>query len=55
MRVLGLIPARGGSKGVPNKNIYPVLGKPLIHYTIESALESDRISDIVISSDSDKI
>jgi len=55
MRVLAIIPARGGSKGVPGKNIYPILGKPLVHYTIESALNSEKISKIVLSSDSDKI
>ncbi|HBK72112.1 MAG TPA: acylneuraminate cytidylyltransferase [Flavobacteriaceae bacterium] len=55
MRVLAIIPARGGSKGVPNKNIIPVLGKPLVHYTIESALESEKISKILLSSDSEKI
>ena len=55
MKILAIIPARGGSKGVPNKNIYPILGKPLIHYTIESALESKNVSKIIISSDADKI
>lgn len=55
MKVLAIIPARGGSKGVPDKNIYPLLGKPLIQYTIECALKSKKISNIVVSSDSDKI
>jgi len=55
MRVLGIIPARGGSKGVPNKNIYPILGKPLVHYTIDSALNSKKLDKVVLSSDSDKI
>ncbi len=55
MEVLAIIPARGGSKGVPDKNIYPILGKPLIHYTVESALESKNLSKIIVSSDADKI
>ena len=55
MKILAIIPARGGSKGVPNKNVFPIIGKPLIHYTIESALESEKISKIVVSSDSDNL
>ena len=51
MNVLGLIPARGGSKSIPRKNIYPVLGKPLIAYTIEAARASRRLSRIVVSTD----
>lgn len=43
---------RGGSKGVPKKNIKPLQGKPLLYYTIECAKKSDYIEDIVISSDS---
>jgi len=41
MFVLGLIPARGGSKGIKDKNIYPLCGKPLIEYTIEAAEKSE--------------
>ena len=37
MSVLAIIPARGGSKGILRKNLFPILGKPLIHYTIEAA------------------
>lgn len=55
MRVIAIIPARGGSKGVPQKNIKNVGGKPLIHYTLEAALKSRKINDIVISSDDKKI
>jgi len=55
MRILGLIPARAGSKGIPNKNIRPLAGKPLIVYTIESALESQGLTDIVVSTDSEEI
>jgi len=55
MRVLGLIPARGGSKGVPKKNIRLVDGKPLISYSIETAQKSRGITDIYVSTDSDEI
>ena len=48
---LGLIPARAGSKGIPKKNIIKVGGKPLLNWTIESALESKSIDGFVISSD----
>lgn len=55
MRILGLIPARGGSKGVPKKNI-KLLGKiPLIEYTINSAEESNLLTQIVISTDDEEI
>lgn len=53
--VLALIPARAGSKSVPNKNIFPVNNKPLIQYTIESALSSKFIDLSYVSSDSDQI
>lgn len=49
---LGVIPARGGSKAIPNKNIYPVLGKPLLNYTIEAVLESRLLTHSVVSTDS---
>ena len=55
MRVLGLIPARGGSKGVPKKNIRLVDGQPLISYSIETAQRSKRITDVLVSTDSDEI
>ncbi len=54
-RVLGVIPARGGSKGVPRKNIAPLLGKPLIAYTIQAALESTLLTDVVVSTDDEEI
>ncbi|MDP2814396.1 MAG: acylneuraminate cytidylyltransferase family protein, partial [Erysipelotrichaceae bacterium] len=38
--ILGVIPARGGSKGIPKKNIKPICGKPLIVWTIEAAMQS---------------
>lgn len=53
--ILGLIPARGGSKGVPGKNIKMIHGKPLIVWTIESALESRRLDKLVVSTDSEEI
>lgn len=53
--VLGLITARGGSKGLPRKNLLPVGGKPLIGWTIEAALKSGVIDRLVLSSDDDEI
>jgi N-acylneuraminate cytidylyltransferase len=52
---IGLIPARGGSKGVPNKNIAPLLGKPLLQYTLEAGFDSRVLSRLVVSSDSPEI
>ncbi|HOG37371.1 MAG TPA: acylneuraminate cytidylyltransferase family protein [Candidatus Woesebacteria bacterium] len=54
MKILGIIPARGGSKRVPNKNIKMVGGKPLIAWSIESALKSD-LDRLVVSTDDEKI
>tara|TARA_Y100000389_G_C17257948_1_gene411502 strand:- start:12 stop:689 length:678 start_codon:yes stop_codon:yes gene_type:complete len=54
-KVLAIIPARGGSKGIKGKNIVDINGKPLIAWTIEAALKSEYISRTVVSSDSDKI
>lgn len=51
MRILGLIPARGGSKGVPKKNIKMLCGKPLIQYTIEAAIKSEAFADIFVSTE----
>ena len=53
--IIGLIPARGGSKGVPGKNIRKVCGQPLISYAIKCALECRFIDHIVVSTDSDQI
>jgi CMP-N-acetylneuraminic acid synthetase len=50
--VIGFIPARGGSKGVPNKNLKNLGGKPLIKWTIEDAIRSKCFDQIVVSSDS---
>lgn len=55
MRVLGIIPARGGSKGVPGKNTMLIDGKPLVQYSIESALRSKLITNVVVSTDDTKI
>jgi CMP-N,N'-diacetyllegionaminic acid synthase len=50
-KILGLIPARMGSKGVPGKNMKPLGGTPLIQYTIESALQSQLLDTIFVSTD----
>jgi CMP-N-acetylneuraminic acid synthetase len=55
MNILAIIPARAGSKGVPNKNARMLGGKPLIAYSIEQALKSKFIQDIVVSTDSEEI
>ncbi|MGQ0811355.1 MAG: acylneuraminate cytidylyltransferase family protein [Nitrospiraceae bacterium] len=49
--ILALIPARGGSKGVPRKNIIPIAGKPLIAYSIQQARSSKLINRVVVSTD----
>lgn len=54
-KVLAMIPARGGSKGIKDKNIYSLAGKPLIGYTIESAQKSKYIDKIMVNTDSEKI
>lgn len=54
-KVLALIPARGGSKGVPGKNILPISGKPLIHWTIDAARASRYIDRLILSSDDEEI
>ena len=51
MKVLGLIPARGGSKGIPNKNRKLLGDKPLLQYTIEAALASKKLSSVIFSSE----
>ncbi len=55
MKILGLIPARGGSKGIPGKNIKLLGGKPLLQYAYESAKASVLLSRVVLSSDDPKI
>lgn len=50
-KVLAIIPARGGSKGIPHKNIISLCGKPLIAYTIEAANQSTYIDTVIVSTD----
>jgi CMP-N-acetylneuraminic acid synthetase len=53
--ILGLIPARGGSKGVPRKNVRACGGKPLIAWTIEAARQSTLLDDFVVSTEDEEI
>ena len=53
--ILGIIPARGSSKGIKGKNLYMLSGKPLIQYTFEAAKKSKYISRIILTSDDSKI
>lgn len=55
MKILGIIPARGESKGIPGKNIKLLGGKPLLHYTIEAAKASKLLSKVILSSDDSDI
>ena len=55
MFILGTICCRGGSKGVPGKNVKPLLGKPLIAYTIDAAKQSNLLNDTIVSTDSEMI
>lgn len=55
MKTLIIIPARGGSKGIPHKNIKPFMGKPLIYYTIDAARSIVSDEDICVSTDDDEI
>jgi CMP-N,N'-diacetyllegionaminic acid synthase len=54
-KILAMIPARGGSKGVPHKNILEVAGKPLMAWTIESALFSRYVDRVIVSTDDEEI
>jgi len=54
-KILAIIPARGGSKGVPGKNIKLLNGKPLLGYTSEIALQSKYLSEVILSSDDNQI
>jgi CMP-N,N'-diacetyllegionaminic acid synthase len=53
--MLAIIPARGGSKGLPGKNVKPLGGKPLIYWTIEAAFNAKGISRVILSTDDDEI
>lgn len=54
-KILALIPARGGSKGLPGKNIKEIAGKPLIVWTIQTALQSNWLDKIIVSTDNETI
>ena len=54
-RVLAVIPARSGSKGLPNKNILNCAGKPLIQWTIEAALGASNVTEVLVTTDSREI
>jgi CMP-N-acetylneuraminic acid synthetase/spore coat polysaccharide biosynthesis predicted glycosyltransferase SpsG len=55
MRILAVIPARAGSRGIPNKNIRIIAGHPLIYYSIKNALDSELITDVIVSTDSSEV
>lgn len=55
VEILAVIPARGGSKGIPRKNTYPLAGKPLLAYSIEVALGARLVTDVVVSTDDAEI
>jgi pseudaminic acid cytidylyltransferase len=54
-KIIAIIPARGGSKRIPGKNIRPLFGKPAIAYTVEAARESGLFQQVVVSTDSQEI
>ncbi|MEE8423934.1 MAG: acylneuraminate cytidylyltransferase family protein, partial [Thermodesulfobacteriota bacterium] len=54
-KIIGIIPARGGSKGLPRKNVLPLLGKPLIAWTIEKAISSNLLDRVIVSTDDEEI
>ncbi len=53
--MIAIIPARGGSKGLPRKNVKLLEGKPLIAYTIEAALKAKNVNGVIVSTDDDEI
>ena len=55
MKILAVIPARAGSKGIPNKNIRIIGGHPMIYYSIQNAMKSEMITDIIVSTDSQDV
>ena len=55
MKVIAIIPARGGSKRIPKKNIIDFMGKPMIAWTIEAAVKSKIFDKIIVSTDSEEI
>ena len=55
MKILAIIPARAGSKGIPNKNIRIIGSKPLIYYSIHNAINSKYITDVIVTTDSEQV
>lgn len=55
MSCIAVIPARGGSKGIPRKNLRPMAGKPLIYYSIKACLDSELVDTVVVSTDDEEI
>ncbi|MBA6291503.1 NTP transferase domain-containing protein [Colwellia sp. MB3u-70] len=55
IEVIAIIPARGGSKGIPRKNLRPVAGRPMIYYSIAACIASKAIDVVVVSTDDDEI
>ena len=55
MKILAVIPARAGSKGIPNKNIRIIGEKPLIYYSIKNAISSKYITDVIVTTDSEQV
>ena len=55
MNILAVIPARAGSKGIPNKNVRIVAGRPLVYYAIKNALDSETVTDVVVTTDSEQV
>lgn len=55
MKILGITPARGGSKGIPRKNLKSLAGKPLLAWTVEHALQSKLLTDFVVSTEDPEI
>ena len=55
MKIVALIPLRGGSKGIPNKNVKKIGGKPLCQWVIEAACKAELIQEVYVSTDSSLI
>ena len=55
MNVLGVIPARGGSKGIPMKNLAPLCGRPLLAYTADAVKESKKLTRTIVSTDDERV
>lgn len=55
MNTILVIPARGGSKGIPRKNLRPMAGKPLIYYSINAAINAEKVDKVIVSTDDNEI